>query len=145
MTCPLCEPTSETVLWRDARCRVILVDDADYPGFCRVIWTAHVAEMTALDADERAHLLAVVFATEQALRELLRPDKINLASLGNVVPHLHWHVIPRFVDDRHFPEPIWGRVQRAAVARDAPAAAELARAIGAALAAPPADRGRPHD
>jgi diadenosine tetraphosphate (Ap4A) HIT family hydrolase len=38
----------------------------------------------------------------------MQPDKINLASLGNVVPHLHWHVIPRFVDDPHFPNPVWG-------------------------------------
>jgi diadenosine tetraphosphate (Ap4A) HIT family hydrolase len=38
----------------------------------------------------------------------MAPDKINLASLGNVVPHLHWHVIPRFADDPHFPNPVWG-------------------------------------
>jgi diadenosine tetraphosphate (Ap4A) HIT family hydrolase len=53
-----------------------------------------------------------VFALEAALRELLRPDKINLASLGNMTPHLHWHVIPRFRDDPHFPNPIWGARQR---------------------------------
>jgi diadenosine tetraphosphate (Ap4A) HIT family hydrolase len=40
---------------------------------------------------------------------VLHPDKINLASFGNVVPHLHWHVIPRFEDDAHFPAPIWGK------------------------------------
>lgn len=140
MTCPLCDPSFETVLWRDARCRVIHVDDPDYPGFCRVIWHAHVPEMTELDADARAHLLAVVLATEQALRTLMRPHKINLASLGNVVPHLHWHVIPRFADDRHFPEPIWGRPQREPAARTAPAADVLARAIETALSATPARR-----
>jgi diadenosine tetraphosphate (Ap4A) HIT family hydrolase len=42
----------------------------------------------------------------------MQPDKINLASLGNVVPHLHWHVIPRFADDAHFPSPIWASPQR---------------------------------
>ncbi|MBI5783245.1 MAG: HIT family protein [Gammaproteobacteria bacterium] len=105
--CPLCHPENETVLWRDGRCRVILAGDADYPGFCRVIWDAHVKEMTDLTEPERAHLMTVVFATEEILRETLHPDKINLASLGNQVPHLHWHVIPRFSDDAHFPDPVW--------------------------------------
>ena len=106
-SCPLCHPENETVLWQDDRCRVILVDDADYPGFCRVIWGEHVKEMTDLTEPERAHLMAVVFATEEILREMLHPAKINLASLGNQVPHLHWHVIPRFTDDAHFPDPVW--------------------------------------
>jgi diadenosine tetraphosphate (Ap4A) HIT family hydrolase len=96
---------------------VILAQDHDYPGFCRVIWTAHVKEMTDLGIGERKFIMAVVFAVEQVLRELLQPDKINLASLGNQVPHLHWHVIPRFSDDAHFPEPIWAARQRAARAR----------------------------
>lgn len=56
--------------------------------------------------------MAVVFALEAAIRECWRPDKINLASFGNVVPHLHWHVIPRWFDDRFFPEPVWGKPQR---------------------------------
>jgi hypothetical protein len=60
-----------------------------------------------LAAPDRAHFITVVFAVERVLRELLHPDKINLASLGNQVPHLHWHVIPRFVDDAHFPDPVW--------------------------------------
>jgi len=51
--------------------------------------------------------MATVLAVERVLREQLKPDKINLASLGNVVPHLHWHVIPRWTDDSHFPDPIW--------------------------------------
>jgi diadenosine tetraphosphate (Ap4A) HIT family hydrolase len=106
-SCPLCHPTNETVLWQDERCRVILVDDADYPGFCRVIWGRHVEEMTDLTEPERAHLMAVVFSLEGVLREILRPEKINLASLGNQAPHLHWHVIPRFTDDAHFPDPVW--------------------------------------
>jgi diadenosine tetraphosphate (Ap4A) HIT family hydrolase len=79
-TCPLCNPANETVLWRDDRCRVILVDDADYPGFCRVIWGGHVKEMTDLTEPERVHLMAVVFATEEILRETLQPAKVNLAS-----------------------------------------------------------------
>ncbi len=112
MTCELCATIGGQLLWQDARCRVVLIEETDYPGYCRVIWQAHVAEMTDLDAADRAHCLRVVLAVESVLRELLAPDKINLASLGNFTPHLHWHVIPRFRDDAHFPQAIWGLRQR---------------------------------
>jgi len=114
--CPLCHPENEIVLWRDARCRIILAADPDYAGFCRVIWQEHVKEMTDLAETDRAHLMSVVFSAERALRDLLHPDKINLASLGNQVPHLHWHIIPRFIDDAHFPDPVWTTRRRAAKA-----------------------------
>ena len=106
-SCFLCHPENETVLWRDGQCRIILVNDPDYAGFCRIVWQAHVKEMTDLTKSDREHFMSVVFAVEKALRELMHPDKINLASLGNQVAHLHWHVIPRFGDDAHFPDPIW--------------------------------------
>jgi diadenosine tetraphosphate (Ap4A) HIT family hydrolase len=110
--CPLCRPQGERVLWRDDALRVILAADETYPAFCRVIWSAHVREMTDLDDGARAHFMRVVFAVERALRASLSPDKINLASLGNQVLHLHWHVIPRFADDAHFPDPVWAARQR---------------------------------
>jgi diadenosine tetraphosphate (Ap4A) HIT family hydrolase len=91
---------------------VVAVDEAGYPGFCRVIWNAHVKEMTELSESERAHLLHVVLAVEATIRELVQPQKINLASLGNMTPHLHWHVIARFADDLHYPQPVWGTPQR---------------------------------
>ncbi len=110
--CVFCEEEGGRRLWRDARCRVVLTDEP-FAGFCRVIWNAHVREMTDLDAADRAHVMRVVFAVEAALRARLRPYKMNLAALGNVTPHLHWHVIPRFADDSHFPGPVWGALQRA--------------------------------
>ena len=112
MNCELCETAGGEILWQNAELRVVLVDDADYPGFCRVIWNSHVTEMTDLAAPQEQRLMQAVFAVEQVLREVLHPDKINLASLGNMTPHLHWHVIPRFADDPHFPNPIWGKRQR---------------------------------
>jgi diadenosine tetraphosphate (Ap4A) HIT family hydrolase len=116
MACELCDGDGGEPIWRDPLCRVVCVEEPGYPGFCRVIWNAHVAEMTDLSDRERAHLMRVVFEVEAGLREALRPDKINLASLGNVVPHLHWHVIPRFRGDPHFPGPIWGTPLRQYVA-----------------------------
>ena len=134
--CVFCEGEGGVCLWRDERCRVVLVDEP-FAGFCRVIWNAHVAEMTDLAPADRDHLMDVVFAVEAALRARLGPAKINLASLGNLVPHLHWHVIPRYRDDSHFPQPVWGAAQRPGAARslapDAPDA--LARDLAAALGA----------
>jgi diadenosine tetraphosphate (Ap4A) HIT family hydrolase len=118
--CPLCFPVDETLLWSDAFCRVIWVDDVHYPGFCRVILNAHVREMTDLPPSERQRMMNVVFAVETAVREVAKPDKINLASLGNVVPHVHWHVIPRWQDDVNFPDAIWAVPRRAATLRTLP-------------------------
>jgi len=112
MTCELCTTTGETLLWHGQHCRVIYVEDADYPGFCRVIWNKHIKEMTDLPAQMRIELMNTVFAVEVAVREVMKPEKINLASLGNMTPHLHWHVIPRYPDDKHFPNPIWGAALR---------------------------------
>jgi diadenosine tetraphosphate (Ap4A) HIT family hydrolase len=117
MTCPLCQPENENVLWQDERCRIIRVDDPDYPGYCRVIWTDHVAEMSDLDAPDRDWLMRRVFAIEGAMRSCFEPAKINLASLGNMVPHLHWHVIARHADDAHFPDPVWAARRREGAAR----------------------------
>ena len=129
MKCELCESAGGTLIWRDERCRVVRIDEAGYPGYCRAIWGAHVAEMTDLSDDERAHFMRVVFALEAALRALLRPHKINLASLGNVTPHLHWHVIPRFTDDPHFPNPVWSVAIRQPASR-----AQISAAFDKALA-----------
>jgi diadenosine tetraphosphate (Ap4A) HIT family hydrolase len=105
--CELCARPGGELLFQDERLRVVLVDDADYPGFCRVTWCAHAREMTDLSRPERAHLMEAVFTLESAVRRAMSPDKINLASLGNMTPHLHWHVIPRYADDAHFPGAVW--------------------------------------
>lgn len=110
--CELCRQTGGRRLGQAGACRVVLVEDARFPGFCRVIHDAHVREMTDLPAVARQAVMATVFAVEQAVRTVCKPDKINLASFGNVVPHLHWHIIPRWQVDSHFPEPLWGTVQR---------------------------------
>ncbi|MHB8668821.1 MAG: HIT family protein [Burkholderiales bacterium] len=115
--CELCDSAGGDVLWQDELCRVVLVDDRDYAGFCRVILNRHVSEMTDLDAATRHRLMRVVFAAEQALRDTMQPAKINLASLGNRVAHLHWHVIARFADDRHFPDSVWSEARRGGAAR----------------------------
>ena len=120
MPCDLCDTPGGELLWQDDLCRVVRVDDPNYPGFCRVILNRHAKEMADLSPTERQQLMRVVFAVEQTLTRLMHPDKINLASLGNVVPHVHWHVIPRFADDAHFPQPIWATPVRVGGRRTAP-------------------------
>ena len=108
MICPLCQPTPHEILWQDNFCRVVLLNDADYPAYCRVELIEHIKEMTDLPPQQRARMMKTVFAVETAMREVIQPDKINLASLGNKTPHVHWHVIPRFENDKHFPSSHWG-------------------------------------
>ena len=132
--CELCAKPGGPVLWQSAACRVIRVDDPHYPGFCRVIWNEHVREMTDLAPEARNHLMQVVFAVESVVRTLFAPQKINLASFGNMVPHVHWHIIPRWSDDRHFPEPVWGAVQRDGVVnRPRVSNEQMAQALSRAL------------
>ena len=112
MTCPLCTTDGGLLVWRGTHLRVIRADEPGFPAFYRVVWNAHVAEFSDLDAAQRQHCMDAVTLVEQVLREHLAPAKVNLAALGNMVPHLHWHVIARFAWDSHFPAPVWAVAQR---------------------------------
>ena len=116
MACDLCRllaaPPEGVLIWSDRQLSVVAVDEAEYPGFTRVVWNAHVKEMTDLGAAERNRVMEAVWAVEEAQRAVFAPEKINLASFGNMTPHVHWHVIPRYLDDAHFPNPTWAVAQR---------------------------------
>ena len=130
MTCELCDLKAPTV-YRDDKLSVIIVDDAAYPGFCRVIWNDHVKEMSDLPHADRLLINEAVYQVELALVSVMKPLKVNLASLGNMVPHLHWHLIPRFEDDAQFPSPVWAPAVRVT----AEAVLEARRALLPELAA----------
>ncbi|MBN9367049.1 MAG: HIT family protein [Comamonadaceae bacterium] len=134
MTCALCETDGGTLVWRGDRLRLIRADEAGFPAFYRVVWNAHVAEFSDLSPAERAHCMEAVARVEQVLRAQLAPAKVNLAALGNMVPHLHWHVIARFAWDSHFPAPVWAAPQRARDAAQEAALAARLPALDAALA-----------
>lgn len=119
--CPLCHDTGGVLVLQAPAWRVVRVVDANFPAFYRLVWQRHVAEFSDLDAAERLECMEAVVTIEYVLREALRPTKINLATLGNVVPHLHWHVIARFEGDSHFPNPIWGAPLRGLPEGDAEA------------------------
>ena len=120
--CPLCTAAGGALVFQGAQFRVIRADEPGFPAFYRVVWSRHVAEMSDLSAAERSLCMAAVNAVELVLRQHLQPSKVNLAALGNMVPHLHWHVVARFTWDSHFPAPVWAPVVRAV---DAQAVAEV--------------------
>jgi len=111
--CPLCRDSGGLLLLQSPLWRVVrVIDDANFPAFYRLIWNHHVAEFSDLSPAERAASMEALATIEQQLRQALSPTKINIASLGNMVPHLHWHVVARFDWDSHFPNPIWGAQKR---------------------------------
>lgn len=127
MSCVLCDSDGGLVVARTPQFRVVRVVDGEeaqrFPAFYRLIWNAHVAEFSDLSDTDRHACMDAVTEIERVLKGLLAPTKVNLATLGNVVPHLHWHVIARFDWDSHFPAPVWAAAQREA---PADAAARLA-------------------
>ncbi len=140
MSCPLCTTDGGLVVARTPTFRVIRVVDGDearrFPAFYRLIWTDHVAEFSDLSEADRHACMDAVTAIERVLRDLLKPTKINLAALGNVVPHLHWHVIARFEGDSHFPAPVWASALRDEVPGGAETRlAQPLTAVDAAIAA----------
>jgi diadenosine tetraphosphate (Ap4A) HIT family hydrolase len=83
--------------------RVHLQDDADYRGYCILIFRRHVVELHELTLAERAQWIEDIARIGRAVSELCQPAKLNVAMLGNLVPHLHCHIMPRYPDD-----PEWG-------------------------------------
>ena len=132
--CVLCREAGGLPVWQGAQLRVIRAQEECFPAFYRVIWTAHVAEFSDLSEADRNTCMAVVAEVERVLRAQLQPTKVNLAALGNMVPHLHWHVIARYDWDSHFPAPVWASPLRArALAQEAQLQSALA-ACDAAIA-----------
>jgi diadenosine tetraphosphate (Ap4A) HIT family hydrolase len=110
--CPLCEGAGGRIVVQTPRWRVIHAEEAGFPAFYRLVWEDHVREFSGLSAADRASCMEAVVCIEQALLRHLQPTKVNVATLGNMVAHLHWHVIARFDWDSHFPAPVWAAPQR---------------------------------
>ena len=91
-------------------CELRLMDDANYPWLVLVPRIANARELVDLDATRRHRLTDEIDLAARALRTAVRPFKLNIAALGNLVPQLHVHVIARFEEDPAWPAPVWGRV-----------------------------------
>jgi len=79
-SCVYCHPTNEILLWQNPLCRAIFIADSPFPGWCRVVWHEHIAELSDLRDDQRNSIMTVVAQVEAQLRQLLTPAKINIAS-----------------------------------------------------------------
>ncbi|MEY4506449.1 MAG: hypothetical protein RL297_1027 [Pseudomonadota bacterium] len=111
--CALCQDDGGLVLVRHADWRLVrALDTPAFPATYRVIWNAHACEWTDLNPEQRERCMDVVARVEALMRQYLQPTKVNLASLGNVVAHVHWHVVARFDWDSHFPAPVWATALR---------------------------------
>lgn len=111
--CPLCDAPGGRVVLQAPRWRLVHAQEAGFPAFYRLVWNAHVREFSQLAPADRLACMDVLVTIEQAMLQQLAPTKVNIASLGNAVPHLHWHVIGRFDWDTHFPGAVWAAPQRA--------------------------------
>ena len=86
---------------------VMLNRDQFFPGYTFVFTKTHVTELFHLDQGTRAAVMEEVSSVAAALYQLFQPTKINYELLGNMVPHMHWHLVPRFATDPLWPRPIW--------------------------------------
>lgn len=100
---------ADTLLIGDLElCRILLMNDARFPWVILVPRQADLRDLIDLNEIDQARLLTEINTCAHALRALTKPDKLNIATLGNVVAQLHVHVIARFVDDAAWPRPVWG-------------------------------------
>jgi diadenosine tetraphosphate (Ap4A) HIT family hydrolase len=80
----------------------------------KVFTKREVKEFSACSTEEKIVIFEAIDIIEKLMLEYYQPQKINIASFGNILPHVHWHVMARFKEDSYFPEPMWGQKQREA-------------------------------
>ncbi|CAM3734838.1 HIT family protein [Ectopseudomonas alcaliphila] len=90
-------------------CRLLLMNDSNYPWFILVPRREEVSELFQLDADDQRQLWQETTLLAETLKDTFAADKMNVATLGNVVSQLHMHVIVRRREDAAWPAPVWGR------------------------------------
>lgn len=114
--CPLCENVGGILVYSTKYWRVVRVSDEQaargVPAFWRLIGQNHIAELSDLPTVAQNQLTPALIAIEKEIRQTLHPKKINIASLGNMTPHLHWHIVARFENDPWWPAPIWAAENR---------------------------------
>lgn len=89
-------------------CRVLLMNDANYPWVILVPRRTNIREIHELEARDQQQLMRESASVSRAMMELFSADKMNVAALGNMVPQLHMHHIARYKNDLAWPKPVWG-------------------------------------
>ena len=101
-----------------ALCQLLLMNDSQYPWFILVPRRAELTEIYQLPADDRQLLLAESCLLAENLQAIYQADKLNIATIGNLVPQLHIHHIVRYHNDNAWPAPVWGKAQALPYAQD---------------------------
>jgi diadenosine tetraphosphate (Ap4A) HIT family hydrolase len=110
LECPMCRRWDDFSDLRVIELKhsfVTLNRDQFFPGYVLLFTKTHVTELFHLQRQVRAELMDEVSLVAEALQDVFRPDKINYELLGNMVPHMHWHLVPRFASEPLWPRPIW--------------------------------------
>lgn len=108
--CPMCRRWDEDADLRIIELPhsyVILNRDQFFPGYTLLFTKTHATELFQLDREVRSAVMEEVSMVAQALYTAYSPAKINYELLGNMVPHIHWHIVPRFSSEPLWPRPIW--------------------------------------
>ncbi|WDY56855.1 HIT family protein [Pseudomonas sp. PSKL.D1] len=98
------------VLGEFSLCRLLLSKDANYPWFILVPKREGVSELFDLNQEDQAQLWKETTHLADVLKKAFNADKMNVATLGNVVSQMHMHVIVRHKTDAAWPAPVWGKV-----------------------------------
>lgn len=108
--CPMCsrwDADSDMRIMELPHSYVILNRDQYFPGYTLLFTKKHATELFQLDRNVRTALMEEISSVAEALFSIYTPAKINYELLGNMVPHIHWHIVPRFTSEPLWPRPIW--------------------------------------
>jgi diadenosine tetraphosphate (Ap4A) HIT family hydrolase len=117
--CPFCQKldrldqAAEEVVWTFPHSVAVLGPWQFYHGYCILIARRHATELSQLADAERRYFLDEMCLLARAIEEGFRPHKLNYELLGNQVPHLHWHLFPRYSQDSDALKPVWLALDRA--------------------------------
>lgn len=118
MTCSLCERVEKIkagqypFLIQELKHGYFLLGEHQYyAGYCLLLLKDHHREMTDLSPEIAQEFFQEMMLVHRTIQNVLTPKKMNMCSLGNVVPHVHWHFFPRYENDPHFHNPPWLQMQ----------------------------------
>jgi diadenosine tetraphosphate (Ap4A) HIT family hydrolase len=127
MNCPLCERVKQTsdgnypyVIHEFAHSFLMLGEHQFFKGYCVLVAKGHYKEMTDMPPFMQTEMFQEMMKVSAVLQKHFQPAKMNTCSLGNVVPHVHWHFFPRYSDDPQFKDPPWLRMEQFAGAGISP-------------------------
>ncbi|SMN15842.1 Diadenosine tetraphosphate (Ap4A) hydrolase and other HIT family hydrolases [uncultured Candidatus Thioglobus sp.] len=90
---------------------MVEIESSEIP-WIKVFTQRKVKEFSQCSAEEKLEIFRIIDIVEKKMLTYFKADKINIASFGNMLPQVHWHVMARFEGDSYFPEPMWGAKQR---------------------------------